>query len=340
MKRELFIAAFFLFCAASYGQLTQRDSLNLENAKHIYGEDFISSLSEESLQNLLEDLSSLRTEAETFDEQSQEISEWFDKEFEPYEGKTYFRPPPGLVAIREEREDRIEDLLSNSGMFAEVYNHTETVEKLDKKTLKKLKESLANVQGKKKIGQLLKLPNDTIEINYMQTKDGTTSNNAVHPNLNNGIRRALMEANYRLREKGIPPITSITISATTNGNHSDKSYHYHGIALDINEINGKKLRMTKWSRSLHFNELDDSFPISEATKKLHGDDDDMRFLSRRSLELQKVMAKQELLREMMGPDINKQYKRAKGGGRIWKEDYSAKQFGDTHHNHIHYAVSF
>jgi len=47
------------------------------------------------------------------------------------------------------------------------------------------------------------------------------------------LRDAVTKASIQLNE-------DLYVSATTNGTHAPRSYHYNGLAIDISRVNGKK----------------------------------------------------------------------------------------------------
>jgi hypothetical protein len=71
-----------------------------------------------------------------------------------------------------------------------------------------------------------------VKVNFQDTQGGVSSDNAVDPDLIKAFNNAIMMANK------ITPITSVTISATTNGKHTPGTNHPKGTAVDINMTNG------------------------------------------------------------------------------------------------------
>jgi hypothetical protein len=81
---------------------------------------------------------------------------------------------------------------------------------------------------------------DIVSITFGTTSsDSQNSNQLVAVSLVNSIKFALNNANSNLNY--IDKITSIYISATTNGEHGPNSNHYKGTAIDISRINGVKI---------------------------------------------------------------------------------------------------
>lgn len=72
-----------------------------------------------------------------------------------------------------------------------------------------------------------------VAVNFKNTNDKKSSDNCVEKSLVDAVEGAVKEANK------ITPIFSITISATTNGKHSNNSNHYESKAVDIFGINDK-----------------------------------------------------------------------------------------------------
>ena len=108
----------------------------------------------------------------------------------------------------------------------------------------------------------------------------------------------LNEANNNLSSK----ITSIYISATTNGKHSSTSNHSHGFALDISRINGKKMIVTGVTNQIE--------------------------------ELQKAFDLFSKIRENFGPFFKHKFSKEKPVGSQWNYSHPVK----NHADHIH--VSF
>jgi hypothetical protein len=73
---------------------------------------------------------------------------------------------------------------------------------------------------------------NVVNVYFANTKDGVNSNLPVSPSLVNAFNGAVVAASQSYN------ITSITISATTNGVHGPNSRHYAGNALDISMVNG------------------------------------------------------------------------------------------------------
>ncbi|MDI1254861.1 MAG: hypothetical protein PSV16_02075 [Flavobacterium sp.] len=80
----------------------------------------------------------------------------------------------------------------------------------------------------------------TVEVTFGTTEsDNQNANKQVAVSLVNAIKSALDDANSSLPAGS--KITSIYISATTNGTHGSNSNHYKGTAVDISRINGNKI---------------------------------------------------------------------------------------------------
>ncbi|WP_299673059.1 hypothetical protein [uncultured Tenacibaculum sp.] len=83
----------------------------------------------------------------------------------------------------------------------------------------------------------------SININFGTTRsDNKNADQEVSPVLVEGMKFALEKANNNLSSS--EKITSIYISATTNGEHSATSNHPLGLAIDISRINGKRMAVT------------------------------------------------------------------------------------------------
>ena len=83
-----------------------------------------------------------------------------------------------------------------------------------------------------KFGKVI-LPNGKeVSIAFLKTRDGVSSDNSVAKLLLEALIFALNEATNMVN------ISSITISATTNGGHSPTSNHPKGLALDISRLDG------------------------------------------------------------------------------------------------------
>jgi hypothetical protein len=72
--------------------------------------------------------------------------------------------------------------------------------------------------------------------------DGINANQQVSPDLVDAIKYAIENANNNL--SGGDKISSIHISASTNGEHSSTSNHTKNTAVDISRINGNKMMVT------------------------------------------------------------------------------------------------
>ncbi len=97
---------------------------------------------------------------------------------------------------------------------------------------------------KQAIPSVLTLSNGSrISVNFGTTRsDNKSANQHVSPVLIDALKFALENANNNLSSSN--KITSIYVSATTNGKHSATSNHPSGLAIDISRINGKKMALT------------------------------------------------------------------------------------------------
>lgn len=84
------------------------------------------------------------------------------------------------------------------------------------------------------IPELITLPNGkTIKVTFGIAKsDAKSANNQISVKLLDALKSLLNEVSSNSN------LTSIHISATTNGGHSHDSNHYKGLAIDISKING------------------------------------------------------------------------------------------------------
>lgn len=73
------------------------------------------------------------------------------------------------------------------------------------------------------------------------SSDNESSYKKVNPLLLKAVKQTLNTANNLLKKNDKPLINSIAVSCTTNGKHSECSYHYDGLAIDIYQINGQNV---------------------------------------------------------------------------------------------------
>ncbi len=76
-----------------------------------------------------------------------------------------------------------------------------------------------------------------VTVLFGTTKDKKSSDQPICSYLLEGLYQVVQEMN----RQGYG-VTSISISATTNGEHADGSYHYDAAAIDINQINGERIQ--------------------------------------------------------------------------------------------------
>lgn len=152
---------------------------------------------------------------------------------------------------------------------------------------------------KESIPSTIILSNGTsVSVNFGVTKsDNKNANQQVSPVLINAIKFALEKANNNLSSSD--KITSIYVSATTNGKHSATSNHPLGLAIDISRINGKKMAITGVTNQI--------------------------------IELQKAFDGFEYIRENFGPHFKHKYDL---NTSRWNFNYSV----GGHKDHIHISV--
>jgi len=139
---------------------------------------------------------------------------------------------------------------------------------------------------------------NTINLTFGTTiSDGISANKEVSIDLINGLKYAIQNANNNLSSNN--KITSIYISATTNGKHSSTSNHTNGTAIDISRINGKKMAITGLTNQIK--------------------------------ELQKAFDNFQYIRENFGPYFKHKYYIGSG---VWNYNHSI----GGHKDHIHIAV--
>jgi hypothetical protein len=95
--------------------------------------------------------------------------------------------------------------------------------------------TLTTVQKKKIPKKIILNNNKVVNVIFYKTKDGVSSDQEVSPRVVEALKFALNKANETIE------ITSIGISATTNGQHAPTSNHSRGLAVDISRINGVRI---------------------------------------------------------------------------------------------------
>lgn len=170
-----------------------------------------------------------------------------------------------------------------------------------------------------------------IELNF-----GTTQSDQVHADqpidtlLIRSLKEILEETNKHLVATGAPPITSIHISATTNGKHSTNSNHYKGMAVDISRINGVRMIRHNYSLILYMTEFQ---RLNTPDPGIRNDlkNKDLVLLYQRILQLQASMQNFVERRENFGPFLKTKHFRQNGTNNFTYEV-------GGHKDHIHFSV--
>lgn len=178
-----------------------------------------------------------------------------------------------------------------------------------------------------------------IELVWGKTADGVISNQKVDAILEKGIKRVISNANTSLINRGIPPIVSIYVSATTNGKHHKDSNHYRGTAIDISRINGERLINTGRSQVLSglFSEfLGNPEILQQENLKFESFeyDTDLLLLFERVNALQLSFQKLPNRRENFGPIYNTKYF-SDTNKNIYEYNPNVAL---KHKDHIHFSV--
>ena len=170
-----------------------------------------------------------------------------------------------------------------------------------------------------------------VEISYGITQsDQVRADQPIDTLLIRSLRQILEETNKHLTATGSPPITSIHISATTNGRHSANSNHYKGMAVDISRINGVRMIRHNYSLILYMTELQRlNTPDQGIREDLQNKD--LVLLYQRILQLQASMQNFVERRENFGPFLKTKHLRQSGTNNLTYEV-------GGHKDHIHFSV--
>lgn len=194
-------------------------------------------------------------------------------------------------------------------------------------------DDLPEAQSTEKINVLdpISTSGGEVDITFGTTQsDQVNANQPIHPLMLEGLTSILEETNKHLVLMGSPPITSIHLSATTNGKHSANSNHYTGLAVDISRINGVKMIRHNYSLILYMTEMQRlNFPDPQIMKDLQNQD--LVLLYQRVLQMQASIQNLNDRRENFGPFLKTKFYKSKGQNNLTYEV-------GGHKDHIHFSV--